>query len=91
MFDEYNSLLQGVVGADMWRNFKVAGLTEVIHQKDDADFIHLLNIDNTVENILKVRFISKKNPSCPIEALDIFAENRQVFITKQCLIAFEAL
>ena len=90
-------MLEGVVGVDLWHNFKVAELTEVMHQKDDADFIHLLNkvrvgnIDNNVENILKVRFISKNNPSYPIEALHIFAENRQEFKTKQCLIAFGAL
>ena len=53
-----------------------------MRQKDDVDFIHSLNkvrvgnIDNNVVNTLKTRFISKNNPSYPIEALHIFAKNR---------------
>ena len=82
MFDEYSPLLQGVLRVDLWRNFKIAELTEVMRQKDEVDFIHSLNkvrvgnIDNNVENILKTCFISKNNPSYPIEALHIFAENK---------------
>ena len=68
MFDEYSPLLQGNVSVDLWRYSKIAELTEVMRQIDDAYFIHLLNkvrvrnIDSNVENILKVRFISKNNP-----------------------------
>ena len=65
MFDEYSLLLQAVVSLDLWRNFKIAELAEVMCQKDNVDFIHLLNkvlvgnIDNNVESIPKTRFISK--------------------------------
>ena len=82
MFDEYSLLLQGVVSVNLWRNFKLAELAEVLCQKDNVDFIHWLNkvlvgnIDNNVENIPKTRFISKNNPLYPTKALQIFAENR---------------
>ena len=92
MFDEYSPLLQGVVSADLWQKFRIAELTELMRQKDDVDFIHLLNkvrvgnIDNNVENILKARFISKNNPSYPIEALHIFAENRPARVHNQTML-----
>ena len=66
---------------DLWRNFKMAECTEVMHQKDDSVFINLINkvrvgnIDNDVESLLKTRFISKSDPSCHNEPLHIFAEN----------------
>ena len=44
------------------------------------------NIDNNVENILKTRFISKNNPSYPIEALHIFAENRPARVHDQTML-----
>ena len=67
MFDEYSPFLQGFVSVDLWRKYKIAELTEVMRQKNKADFINLLskvrveNIDNDVKNILKTRFISKNN------------------------------
>ena len=81
MFDGFSTLFQGVLSMDLWRNFKIAELTEVMRQKDDLVFINLLNkvrvgnIDNDVESLLKTRFISKSDPSYPNEALHIFAEN----------------
>ena len=77
---------------DVWRNFKIAELTEVMHQKDNTDFIHLLNkvrvgnIDEDVENILKMRFITKTNPSFPIDALHIFAENRPARVHNEMML-----
>ena len=88
MFNEYSPLLQGVVSVDLWSNSKNEELREALHQKDDADFIPSLNkvragnIDKNVENILKTHFISKNNPSYPIEALHILLKIDQ-FITEQ--------
>lgn len=45
MLDESSLLLQGVVSVHLWRNFKISELTEIMDQKDDADFIDLLNKD----------------------------------------------
>ena len=81
LFDETQSLMQGVISMDLWNNFKIAELTEVMRQKDDVAFIHLLNkvrvgnVDENVENVLRSRFINKHDPLYPIEALHIFAEN----------------
>ena len=92
MFDKYSPLLQGVASVDLWHNFKIAELTEVMCQKDNVDFIHLLNklrvgnIDKNVKNILKTRFISKNNPSYPIEALHIFAENRPARVHNETML-----
>lgn len=93
MLDESSPLLQGVVSVHLWCKFKISELTEVMDQKDDADFIDLLNkvrdvnIDNNVENILKTRFISKNNPSYLIEALPFLLKtDQQEFTTKQCFI-----
>ena len=77
---------------DLWRNFKIAAFTEVIRQKDDADFIYLLNkfrvgnIYNNAENVLKTHFISKKNPSYLTEALYIFPENRPARVHNQTIL-----
>lgn len=92
MLDESSPLLQGVVSVHLWCKFKISELTEVMDQKDDADFIDLLNkvrdvnIDNNVENILKTRFISKNNPSYLIEALHIFAENRPARVHNETML-----
>ena len=63
-----------------------------MRQKDNVDFIHLLNkvrvgnIDKNVENILKIRFISKNNQPCPIKAQHIFAENRPARFHNQTML-----
>ena len=81
LFDDSETLIQGVISMDLWRNFKIAELTEIMRQKDDLIFINLLNkvrvgnVDENVENVLRSRFVNKDNPLYPIEALHIFAEN----------------
>ena len=80
MFDETETMIQGIVTMDLWHNFKIAQLTEVMRQKDDEIFINLLNkvrvgnLDENVENLLRSQFISEDDPSYPTGALHIFAE-----------------
>ena len=74
-----NNMLSKVL--KLWKNFKIAELTEVMRQKGDDTFINLLNnirtgeITAEDEEILKSRFISPDDPSYPHDALHLFAEN----------------
>lgn len=67
-----------------WKQFTMIELTEIMRQKDDKEFVQLLNrlrtgncLDNDLE-ILKSRIISTDDPSYPTEALHVFAENSLV-------------
>ena len=67
-----------------WKEFTMIQLTEIMTQKDDKEFVELLNrlrigtcLDADLE-ILKSRIISLDDPSCPREALHVFAENALV-------------
>ena len=64
--------------------FSLIELNEVMRQKDDLEFIQLLNnirvgnVDEDVENKLKSRFTEKNNKELPHDKLHIFAENEFV-------------
>ena len=59
-------------------------LTEVMRQKDDMEYIQLLNkirvgnVDEDVENKIKSRFIEKNNKEIPHDELHTIAENEFV-------------
>ena len=67
-----------------WKEFTMIQLTEIMKQKDDKEFVELLNrlrigtcLDADLE-MLKSRIISLDDPSYPREALHVFAENALV-------------
>ena len=74
--------IQSLIALDLWRKFKIAELTEVMRQKGDLPLIELLhkvrigNIDESVDNALKPRFIDPKSSSYPADPLHIYAENK---------------
>ena len=55
-----------LVSYNLWSMFSLIELTELMRQKDDLEFIQLLNnirvrnVDEDVENKLKSRFTEKK-------------------------------
>ena len=73
--------IKGYSSLELWNNFKVVELTEVMRQSGDLDFISFLNkiqvgiVDYEGEKILS-RFIAKDNPAYPKHALHMFAENK---------------
>ena len=74
--------IKGYSSLELWNNFKVVELTEVMRQSGDLDFISFLNkiqvgiVDYEGEKILLSRFIAKDNPAYPKHALHMFAENK---------------
>ena len=78
------SSIQTLIGFELWRSFQMAELTEVMRQRDDIDFVDLLNqvrlgqLDEEKEKLLKSRFISKDSPDYPANTTHIFAENKPV-------------
>ena len=74
--------IKGLLTLDLWHKFKMAELTEVMRQREDYQFINILNkiregqIDEDVELTLKSRFFNKL--SYPENAAHIFAENKPV-------------
>ncbi|XP_066910992.1 ATP-dependent DNA helicase PIF1-like [Clytia hemisphaerica] len=78
------STVHGIVGFELWRKFQIAELTEIMRQRDDIDFIDLLNqirvgeLDEEKEQLLRSRFISKDAPDYPSDTTHIFAENKPV-------------
>ena len=73
--------IERLLSNELWRLFKLAELTEIMRQKDDLEFIELLNkirvgnVDEHVEDKLKARFIEKTDENYPHSSLHIFAEN----------------
>ena len=67
-----------------WRYFKIAELTEVMRQRGNQTLINLLNnirigvVTENDEAIIKSRLISRDDPSYPIDAINIWAENLPV-------------
>ena len=59
-----NQSVKGYITLDLWEIFQFAELTEVMRQKGDNLLIHILNkirvvnIDESVDAILKERFMS---------------------------------
>ena len=76
--------LETLASYNLWSMFSLIELTEVMRQKDDLDFIQLLNkirvgnVDEDVENKLKSRFIEKTNKVFRHDKLHRFAENEFV-------------
>ena len=74
--------IKGYLSLQLWNNFKVVELTEVMRQRGDMEFISFLNkiwvgiVDYEGEKILLSRFIAKDNPAYPKHALHMFAENK---------------
>ena len=74
--------IKGYLSLQLWNNFKVVELTEVMRQRGDLEFISFLNkiwvgiVDYEGEKILLSRFIAKDNPAYPKHALHMFAENK---------------
>ena len=60
--------IKGYLSLQLWNNFKVVELTEVMRQRRDLEFISFLNkirvgiVDYEREKILLSRFIAKDNP-----------------------------
>ena len=73
--------IQGILGFDLWREFSMAELTEVMRQRDDINFVQLLNqirigkLDEESTNLLKSRFVGFNNLQYPQETIHIYAEN----------------
>ena len=69
---------------NLWTNFKIAELTEIMRQRGDQTFIDVLNnvrigeITEVDEEILKSRFVQKDDPNYPLNAVHIWAENALV-------------
>ena len=66
---------------DLWRMFKIVELSEIMRKQGHNEMIDMLNkirvgnIDTSVDNLLQSRFIDINNPSDPVNATHIFAEN----------------
>ena len=73
-----NQSVKGCVNTDLWEIFQFAELTEVIRHSGDNLLIHILNkiraceVDESVDVVLKERFINPNYPSFPTEALHFF-------------------
>ena len=58
---------------DLLQKFKLAELTQLMIQKDDATFIHLVNkvrvgdVDESVESLFYSRFINKDDELYPTD------------------------
>ena len=80
MFNETETS-EGFLMLDLWHKFKLAELTEIIHQKGDTMFIELLYkirvgaVDVSVDFSLKSQFLQQSERQHPYHALHIFAEN----------------
>ena len=78
----YDDKLDTLFGLELWHTFKFAELTEVMRQKDELEFVQLLNqirignINQVVENKLKSRFIDPTNEIYPSNSVHMFAENQ---------------
>ncbi|XP_066921397.1 uncharacterized protein [Clytia hemisphaerica] len=61
-------------------------LDEIMRQKDDSDFIDLLNnvrvgeLNSNDESMIRSRLITREHPDYPIESLHLFAENASVHL-----------
>ena len=73
--------LKDLSSLELWCNFKIAQLTEVMRQRGDTTLIDLLNkirigyIDEFLWSVLKEKFIYRNDPIYPDDVLHTFAEN----------------
>ena len=65
MFNETDTT-EGFLMLDLWYKFKLAELTEIMHQKGDTMFVHKLGnkirvsaVDVSVDHILKSQFVQQ--------------------------------
>ena len=79
--DIHGSTLKDLSSLELWCNFKIAELTEVMRQRGDTTLIDLLNkirigyIDDSVESVLKEKVIDQNDPNCPKGVLHVFQDN----------------
>ena len=82
--DIHGSTLNDLSSLELWCNFKLAELTEVMRQRGDTTLTDLLNkirigyIDDSVESVLKEKFIDQNDPNYPKDVLHIFEDNVRV-------------
>ena len=80
MFNETETS-EGFLMLDLRHKFKLAKLTEIMHQKCNTMSIELLNkirvcaVDVSVDDTLKSQFVQQSEGQYPYHALNIFAEN----------------
>ena len=73
-----------LVATDLWHNMQIVELTEIMRQQGHNEMINMLNkvrtgdIDEHTENLIKSRFIDKNDPTYPVDAIHIYAENAPV-------------
>ena len=78
------SSMEGYLGSNLWINFRMTQLTEVMRQRGYNNFISQFNkirkgeIDSKVEKALISRFINKNDLSYPTYRVHIFPENNLV-------------
>ena len=76
--------MEGYLGSNLWINFRMTQLTEVMRQRGYNNFISQFNkirkgeIDSKVEKALISRFINKNDLSYPTYRAHIFPENNLV-------------
>ena len=86
------SSINGLLMQDLWRMFCMAELTELMRQREDLQFIQILNkiceenCDEEVETILKSRFFSQSKDQFSKNALRVFAENAPVNVHNQMML-----
>jgi hypothetical protein len=72
--DEYAQLC-----VQLWDNFKLFELTEVMRQQGDAPFANLLNrVRDGTHNVDDITTLNTRNTCSPLSILHIFATNAQV-------------
>ena len=75
------SSVTGILTQNLWKMSRMVELTEVMRQREDLEFIQILNkiregnCDEEVETILKSRLFSQPSDQFPKNALHVFAEN----------------
>ena len=80
IFNSKSSVI-GILTQNLWKMFRMVELTEVMRQREDLEFIQILNkiregnCDEEVETILKSRLFSQPSDQFPKNALNVFAEN----------------
>ena len=73
---------KGYLSLELWNNFKIVELTEVMRHRGDLELISFLNkirvgiVGYKGEKISLSRFIAKDNPEYPKHALHMFTENK---------------
>ena len=78
--------IKGFLSLDLWNVFKFTELTEVMRHRRGIEFIDFLNkirvgnLDESVQNRLKARFVKESDINYPRDALHTFAENNPTLL-----------